>query len=44
MSQTRLEKELRLIRQRPDAIEEVLAEEMTEEDTPSLKEAPKGTS
>ena len=39
MSQTRLEKELRLIRQRLEAIEEVLAEEMTEEDKHSLKEA-----
>jgi len=39
MSQTRLEKELRLIRQRLEAIEEVLAEEMTEEDKRSLKEA-----
>jgi hypothetical protein len=32
MSQATIAKELRLIRQRLDAIEEALAEEMTEED------------
>ena len=39
MSQTRVEKELRLIRQRLEAIEEVLGEEMTESDKRALKEA-----
>jgi predicted nucleic acid-binding Zn-ribbon protein len=40
MSQTtNIEKELRLIRQRLEAIEETLAEEMTKEDKRDLKEA-----
>lgn len=39
MSQTRLEKELKLIRQRLDAIEEALGEEMTKEDKRLLKDA-----
>lgn len=39
MSQTHVEKELKMIRQRLEAIEEVLAEDMTQEDKRSLKEA-----
>lgn len=39
MSQTTIERELKLIRQRLEAIEEALAEEMTEEDKRDLKEA-----
>jgi hypothetical protein len=39
MSQASIAKELKLIRQRLDAIEEVLAEEMTEDDKRDLKEA-----
>lgn len=36
---TRLEKELRLIRQRLDSIEETLAEEMSEDDKKARAEA-----
>ncbi len=39
MAQTAIEKELRLIRQRLESIEEALAEEMTEDDKRALKEA-----
>ena len=39
MSSTKLEKELKLIRQRLEAIEDVLAEEMTKDDKRALKEA-----
>ena len=39
MSKGTLEKELQLIRQRLDSIEEVLAEEMTEDDKRALEEA-----
>lgn len=39
MSQATIERELKLIRQRLEAIEESLAEEMTEEDKRDLKEA-----
>ncbi len=39
MAQTAVEKELRLIRQRLDSIEEALAEEMTEDDRSALREA-----
>jgi predicted nucleic acid-binding Zn-ribbon protein len=39
MSQTTIEKELKLIRQRLEAIEEALAEEMTASDKRDLKEA-----
>jgi hypothetical protein len=39
MPQATIEKELRLIRQRLEAIEEVLAEEMTQEDKRDLREA-----
>jgi hypothetical protein len=39
MSQASIEKELRPIRQRLDAIEESLPEEMTEEDKRDLKRA-----
>lgn len=38
MAQTAVEKELRLIRQRLESIEEALAEEMTEDDKQALKE------
>jgi hypothetical protein len=40
MSQSTIEKELRLIWRRFEAIEEALAEEMSEEDKRDLKEAP----
>ncbi|MGH2639459.1 MAG: hypothetical protein ACRDF4_09295 [Rhabdochlamydiaceae bacterium] len=39
MSQATIERELRLIRQRLEAIEEALAEEMSESDKRDLKEA-----
>ena len=39
MSQTTIKNELKLIRQRLEAIEEVLAEEMSETDKRDLKEA-----
>lgn len=39
MSQTVIEKELKLIRQHLDAIEEMLAEEISESDKKDLKEA-----
>lgn len=39
MSQTTIENELKLIRQRLEAIEETLAEEMSESDKRDLKEA-----
>ncbi|MDH2901723.1 MAG: hypothetical protein PXY39_12210 [archaeon] len=39
MSQTSVQRELRLIRQRLEAIEEVLGEEMSESDKHALKEA-----
>ena len=39
LAQTRLEKELRLIRQRLESIEEVLSEEMTKDDKRALEEA-----
>lgn len=39
MAQTQVEKELKLIRQRLESIEEVLAEEMTEDDKRALSEA-----
>ncbi len=39
MSRLILEKELHLIRRRLEAIEDVLAEEMTAEDTQALREA-----
>ena len=39
MAQTAIEKELRLIRQRLESIEEALAEEMTEDDKRALREA-----
>jgi hypothetical protein len=39
MSQSTIEKELKLIRQRLEAIEEVLGEEMSEDDKRDLKEA-----
>ena len=39
MAQTQVEKELRLIRQRLESIEEALAEEMTEDDRQALSEA-----
>ena len=39
MSQTAIERELKLIRQRLEAIEKALAEEMTEEDKRDLGEA-----
>ncbi len=39
MSKAELEKELRLIRQRLESIEESLAEEMTDDDKQALEEA-----
>jgi hypothetical protein len=39
MSKQELERELRLIRQRLESIEEVLAEEMTDDDKQALEEA-----
>ncbi len=39
MSKQELEKELRLIRQRLESIEEALAEEMTDDDKQALEEA-----
>ncbi len=39
MSKTQLEKELKLIRQRLDSIEEALAEEMNDDDKLALEEA-----
>jgi len=39
MAQSTIEKELRLIRKRLDAIEEAIAEEMTDDDKAALKEA-----
>lgn len=41
MSKSSLEKELKLIRQRLDSIEEALAEEATEEDKRAFKQAMK---
>ncbi len=39
MAQTTLERELKLIRQRLDSIEEALGEEMTDDDKRALQEA-----
>jgi hypothetical protein len=39
VSKTKLERELELIRQRLDSIEEALADEMTSEDKAALQEA-----
>ena len=39
MAQTQVEKELKLIRQRLESIEEALAEEMTEDERQALREA-----
>lgn len=39
MAQAQVERELKLIRQRLESIEEALAEEMTEDDKRALREA-----